>query len=110
MDLFEYGSTLRDRGMGTAADAQDRARPEFREIALAAIKRIALRQDTVHVNDLFAEIVERPSHPNCMGSIWKEAANNDWIIMTDRTRQCVDPRKHRHRSPVYRSLICKVFA
>jgi hypothetical protein len=109
MDLFEYATALRDRGMGLAADAQDRARPAFREIALSAIKRIASRQSTVHVNDLFNEIVERPEHPNCMGSIWKEAAHNDWIIMTDQTRQCVDPRKHRHRSPVYRSLIYRGF-
>jgi hypothetical protein len=104
-DLFDYGAAARERGMGLAADAEDAHNPDFRELALNAIRRIAKRQSTVHVNDLFAEITERPVHPNCMGSIWREAAKNDWIIMTDRTRQCIDPKKHRHRSPVYQSLI-----
>jgi len=106
--LLKWGEQQRDRGMGLAADAQDRARPHFREAALVAIKRIALRQNTVHANDLYTEVLGEADHPNCWGSIWKEAATNGWIIMTDTTRQCVDPKKHRHRSPVYRSLICKV--
>lgn len=92
--------------MGLAADAQDRARPEFREMALQAIQQVAMLQEFVHVNDVLMQLGdERPTHPNCWGSIWREATKNDWIIMTDRTKQCVDPRKHRHRSPIYRSLI-----
>jgi hypothetical protein len=106
--LLDWGARQRDRGMALAADAQDRARPHFREAALAAIKRVALRQQTVHANDLITEILGEPEHPNCWGHIWREAAANDWIIMTDQTRQCIDPKKHRHRSPVYRSLICGV--
>lgn len=107
MDLLEWGEKQRDRGVGLALDAQDRARPEFRDVALAALRRIASRQPTVHVNDLYEEIIERPTHPNAMGGIWREAANLEtgFLVMTNETRKCIDPRKHAHRSPVYRSTI-----
>lgn len=105
MDLIDLAENLKQRGMSLADAAQDFARPNFRTAALNAIRVVALRQEFVHVDDVLNEIIERPEHPNCWGSIWTQAAKNDWIVMTDRTRQSADPRKHRHRSPVYRSLI-----
>jgi hypothetical protein len=104
-DLFEYARQLRDTGMARAAAAQDRADPSYRAAVLEAIKSIARRQATVHVNDLYNLGIERPKHHNVMGSIWREAANHRWIAMTDRTAPCIDPLKHRHRSPIYKSLI-----
>lgn len=107
MDLLEYGESLRDKGTGLAADAQDRVRPEFGEIVKRYLRMIARRQEFVHQNDLHAVMIERPSHPNSLGSIWRACAHpkHGFLEMTDRTEKCVDPRKHAHRSPLYRSRI-----
>lgn len=111
-DLLEWGEKMRDRGMALAMDAIERNRPDFEQVIINTLRRIAVRQETVHCNDLYLEIFEprlvrRPENFNCMGSIWRRCSNpkTGFLLMTDKTRQCVDPLKHRHRSPEYLSLI-----
>jgi hypothetical protein len=111
-DLFAWseGAELRDRGMAIAEAAQERDDPGARHRKLEDLRAIALRQPTVHFNDLYAVNTEKLSHPNAMGAIWREASHpsRGFLAMTDETRHCADPLKHAHRSPVYQSLIYEV--
>jgi hypothetical protein len=56
------GRALRDAGMERAAIAQQLFDPEWDKIVDAAIKRIARRQPTVHVDDLDREGVPEAPH------------------------------------------------
>lgn len=110
MDLLEWGEAARDRGMALAVDAQERKEPDFENIIVGALRRIAMRQATVHSNDLYHEVFEnglvrRPENFNCMGAIWRKCAHPEpgFLIMTDKSRPCNDPLKRAHRSPVYAS-------
>lgn len=114
LDLIEWGEKARDRGMDRALDAACRDRPDFEQIIINALWRIARRQEVVHANDLYREIFEprlvrRPENFNCMGGIWRRCANpdNGFLLMTNKTKRCIDPLKRAHRSPEYLSLIFK---
>lgn len=111
IDLLEWGEKARDRGIDRALDAICRDRPDFEQIIINALWRIALRQEIVHANDLYREIFEprivrRPENFNCMGGIWRRCAHRDrgFLLMTNKYVRCIDPLKRAHRSPEYISL------
>lgn len=100
------GRALRDAGMERAAIAQQLFDPEWDKIVDAAIKRIARRQPTVHVDDLDREGVPEAPHFNAMGSVWRRAIlmhvikpSGDWLPCT------VDPAKHMREARVYTSCL-----
>jgi hypothetical protein len=104
-DLFAYSARLRDSGMANAAMAQDRAMPEWRELAYQAIVLVASRQPTVHANDIAEVFKIEPEHCNAWGSIWMRAIRNRVIERSGEYRHCTDLRKRLHVSPVYHSLV-----
>jgi hypothetical protein len=103
-DLFEFAQKRRDRGMGLAADAEDRDQPKFFDAASRAIERVARRQRTVHVDDVLQECMLRPRHHNAWGGVWRSAIKRGVISRSSETRPCkTDPKKNAHNYPVYRS-------
>ena len=105
-DLFaDYGARLRDLGMAKAASAQDSAQPKWADLAFDAIKRLALRQAEIHVDDVLRVFPLSPARPNAWGSVWQRAIRSGIIARTGRTRPTTDPRKHAHHYPIYSSLI-----
>jgi hypothetical protein len=102
-DLFDYAESVRrrDEGMRLAAAHS----PRFADEAFEAIKRVALRQVHVHVDDIIAECTARPAHPNAWGQVWTRAIREGVIQRTNQTRPSRDPAKHAHRYAVYFSLI-----
>lgn len=106
MDLFDFAARRRDIGMGRAADAEDRDQPSFGDTAFEAIKAIAERQDTVHVDDVLQNCTVRPHHHNAWGAVWMRAIKANLIRRTGAVRPCMtDPKKNGHNYPVYESLI-----
>lgn len=98
--------TLRDDGMAAAADAEARVQPEYAAQLAAAIVTVAKRQATVHIDDVQPLVTVQPYHANAAGPVWRRAILDKIIVATGRTRPCrVDPRKHLHNSPVYRSTL-----
>lgn len=107
-DLFSWadGAALRDTGMATAAQAQERVAPGWAERAYQAIVRVARMQSTVHIDDVrrvFSE--EAPSHPRAWGAVWVRAIRDRVIAPTGTVRNTTDPRKHCHPCPVYASAL-----
>ena len=107
-DLFsDYGARLRDAGMATAAEAQASESPRWADLAFDAIKRLALRQAEIHVDDVLMVFPLEPAHANSWGSVWQRAIRAGLIMHSGRVRPTTDPRKHFHNCPVYSSLICR---
>jgi hypothetical protein len=106
-DLFTWadGAALRDAGMATAAEAQERHDAGWADRAYAAIVSVAAAQSTVHVDDVRRVFHEVPRHPNAWGSVWHRAIRDGVIRRTGEMREARDPRKHRHRYPVYVSQL-----
>jgi hypothetical protein len=103
---FPLALLRRNRGMGHAADAEDREQPEFAEAAYAAIRTVAEKQDTVHVDDVLPLCAVKPNHPNASGAVWMRAIRERIIEHSGMVRPCrTDAKKNAHRYPVYRSLI-----
>lgn len=100
------GEARKAAGMATAAAAQEDDAPGWGERALQAIIAVALSQPTVHVDDVLAIFSEQPAHFNAWGGVWVRAINDGVIARTGTVRPCKDAKKHKHNSPVYRSLIC----
>jgi hypothetical protein len=104
-DLFSHrdqGTTLRNNGMDQAFYAEERDSDwcgRFR----AEILRIASRQEFVHVNDLLG--FDEPRHKNAAGPIWQSLVREKKLAWTNTFQQCLDPKKRRRQSPIYRSLI-----
>lgn len=102
----DLGANLRDEGMAAAAEAQDRASAMWTERAYRAIVAVARKQSTVHVDDVLVEFHDIPTHPNAWGQVWRRALKSGVLgddVVGMRTSD--DPLKHRHRYPVYRSLM-----
>jgi hypothetical protein len=108
-DLFAWadatGAALRDGGMATAAEAQERASPGWANRAYHAIVVAARQRATVHVDDVLRIFPEEPEHPNAWGSVWSRAIRNGVISRTGTVRETQDRRKHRHQYPVYASAL-----
>jgi hypothetical protein len=105
-DLFDFAQRRRERGMGFAADAEDREQPGFAEAAYSVIRSIAEKQPTVHVDDVLAVCPVAPHHPNAWGAVWMRAIRDRIIAHSGMVRPCrTDAKKNAHRYPVYRSLI-----
>jgi hypothetical protein len=107
-DLVELARDLRDRNMSLAERHQDSASPDWSTRARLALERLARRQPTVHIDDMLLEFTEQPEDHHAWGSVWRNAALAKVIEKPKPTeyRPCtVDPKKHAHASPVYRSLI-----
>lgn len=105
--LFDYAlaQKRRDLGIGRAADAQDRDAPGWGDCAYDAIKLVAQRQATVHVDDVLKIFNVAPTHPNCWGAPWQRAIKNGVIARTGTVRPSADAKKNAHQYPVYRSLL-----
>lgn len=107
-DLFDFAKSRRDRGMGLASAAEDRAQPEFAEIAYSTIETVARRQREVHVDDILVACTVQPEHPNAWGAVWMRAIRNGVIEHSGSVRPCrKDGKKNAHRYPVYRSRLWK---
>ena len=103
-DLFSHAAAraARDRGLTQATGHAAR----FAESAYAAIKAVAERQATVHIDDVLRLGLAPPHHPNAWGAVWMKAIRDKLIERTVETRPCtLDRKKHAHRYPVYRSLV-----
>ena len=105
MDLVELADHLRDRGMSLAARAEDFTQPDFAQAAYMAIRAVALRQETLFVDDVLRQCLVTPSHPNAFGAVWMRAIRDGVIEPTGQRRKSSDPKKHAHQYPIYRSLI-----
>ena len=109
-DLFTFAAReaerRKQRGMGLAADAQERDAPGFGELAYRHIVRLAQRHPEIHI-DLFLSTFEfKPDRPNAMGSVWQRAIREKIIAHSGRVRKCkADPVKAAHSYPVYSSLV-----
>jgi hypothetical protein len=108
LDLIQQGKDLRDTGMVRAQVAQEFTAPGWSDRAYGEIERIASIQEFIHANDLRG--FEKPSHPNAWGGVWMRAIKNRIIARTGRIEPCIDPLKHKHNSPVYRSLVYRGLA
>ncbi len=106
-DLFGWadGAARRDRGMAIASEAQEHDVPGWAARAYAAIVVVACHQPTVHVDDVLRIFREQPAHFNAWGAVWQRAIRDGVISRTGMIRECRDPKKHRHLSPLYRSEI-----
>lgn len=103
-DLFDWAKYRRDAGMTEAAFAEVFSNPDFGEAAYAAICHVARRQCEVHVDDVLRFFKMKPAHHNAWGSVYMRAIRDGVLIKTGMVRPCtVDPLKHKHSSPVYRS-------
>ena len=109
LDLLDYAKRQRDAGMSLATAAQDSIDPEWSDLAYAAIVNVARCQSEVHVDDVLRTFNRKPDHPNSWGAVWMKAIRNRIIKHSGSVRPCtVDPAKHAHQYPLYRSLICEV--
>jgi hypothetical protein len=105
-DLIALAEDLRARGISLADKVERATEPGWSEKAYLAIVTVAKRQATVHVNDVVEIFDQMPKHPNAWGAIWSRAKRDGVIAHRgDPPRKCADVRKHRHLSPVYRSLV-----
>lgn len=106
--LFEFAAReaerRRDRGMALAAEAQERARHGWGQIAYEALIALARRQELIHVDDI-VPLVAPPEHPNAWGAVWLRALRAGVIEHTGQMRVSRQPQKHLHRYPLYRSRI-----
>ena len=102
LPLLDYGERLKRDGMARAECAQEFAAPGSNEYAFQELVKVARRQSTVHADDLRHVSLERP---NAWGAIWRRAMRENIIKRTNEVRPCADPRKHRHASFLYASLI-----
>jgi len=103
-DLFSHAEARAARDLGLSKAGRHAGR--FAENAYAAIKAVAERQATVHIDDVLRLGLATPHHPNAWGAVWMKAIRDKLIERTVETRPCtLDRKKHAHRYPVYRSLI-----
>lgn len=102
------GIAARDRGMARASDNAERSDPGFGEKAVNVLRDLATKQDTVHIDDFLRATDLRPSSPNAMGAVWVSAIKRGIIKHSGRVKNCVsDDKKHRHKYPIYDSMIFK---
>lgn len=106
--LEPTGAHLRDAGVAAAEKAQDKADPVWKELAYAALLRVAERQAWVHRDDVAAECGLSPHHPNAWGAIWMKALRAGVLVDKGRSRKTTDKGKHVHRYPLYYSMRFKV--
>lgn len=94
----------KQRGMDAASGHED---ARWNAYAAAKLRAVALAKPYVHVDDLYAVCAWQPRNPNAWGSIWSAAQRgaDRYLAITDRTRPTNLPGKHRHRYPIYASLI-----
>ncbi len=107
------GYELAQLGMTRAANAQNNVEEKWTDQALNVIISIALKNPTVHVDDVELEKdiqnLPEPSHPNAWGSVWSTAIRRNIIARSGDIRPAGinydSPQKHRRSYPVYNSLI-----
>lgn len=104
-DLVELAAELRDKGMNLAQWAQNGKSACWSDRAYEAIVAIARLSRTVHVDQVLAIFDDKPVHHNAWGAPWHRAIKDGVIEHSGRVRPCADVSKHRHNSPVYKSLI-----
>lgn len=103
MDLVDLATHLRDRGMTLAERAEEFHTPGWGDRALAALTRIAKRQQYLFTDDLRRELKEEPAHHNAFGAVWMKALKARIIERTNETRHSSIPSLHKHRYTLYRS-------
>lgn len=105
LPLFDHAiaERRRDRGIGLAAEAQDRSVPDWGERAYEAIARLAEVQAEIHVDDVLRVFMTKPEHPNAWGSVWQRAIRDGLIERTGRVKPSADAKKNSHNYPIYRS-------
>lgn len=104
---------LRDAGINLAITAQENHTPGWADEAYAAISRVALRQPTVHVDDVAREVegvLPAPHHANAWGGVWRRAILRGIIrrtgdVMPAGSTYPAHAHKHARAYPVYRSEI-----
>jgi len=104
------GAELRDAGVAAAQRAQDKADPVWKELAYAALLRVAERQAWVHRDDVAAECGLSPHHANAWGAVWLKAVKQGVLVDKGRSRRTTDPGKHAHKYTLWYSCRFKVGA
>jgi hypothetical protein len=102
------GEQRRDAGVAAAAKAQDKADPLWKELAYAALLRVAERQAWVHRDDVAKECGLSPHHPNAWGAVWLKAVKAGVLVDKGRSRKTTDPTKHAHKMTLWYSCRFKV--
>jgi hypothetical protein len=103
--IMSLGTELRDEGMALASDAQERETPGWHARAYGALVELARLRGQIHTDDLADFFTEKPHHFNAWGAVWKQAVKEGVIERTGHVRMSLDPNKHGHAAPVYRSLL-----
>jgi hypothetical protein len=82
----------------------------WRVQAMEALYRVARRQATLTVDDVYAECQVRPPSPNAWGSLWAEASwatplHGPLIKPTNEYVRSKQKQAHGRKVPVYASLV-----
>jgi hypothetical protein len=101
----EDGANRRDSGIEKVAAVN----AAWIEDCVTALHALALIRPTVTGDDLHAAVailgLGAPTHPNAFGAVWKQAQRDGFLRITDRTVLSKRPVAHRHRLPVWESLV-----
>ncbi|SFM00166.1 hypothetical protein SAMN03159423_4832 [Bradyrhizobium sp. NFR13] len=103
--LFDWaeGARARDAGMIEASFAETLSGSDYPEALEAAIRHVAIHQCTVHIDDVLPLLKVKPLHPNSAGWVWTKLIADKVIVETNESLRSKDPKKRRHRYPVYAS-------
>ena len=116
LPLFDHPAIVRERrteDLSPARSARDlalnqvesHAAPGFLEDALAVIRRVALRRETLTTDDVIPEMTVGTHDGRALGAAMVKAAKAGYIVATDRFVNT--NRVSRHHAPirVWRSLV-----
>lgn len=101
LDLFRAAREGRDEGMKRVYDHAD---PEWKRLALEAVKRTCEQLDDFISDDVWT-VGQCPesNKARALGPIIKQASVLGWAVKTDRVRPSV--RSHLSGKPVWKSLL-----
>jgi hypothetical protein len=91
------------------AQADANAAEEWRAALRVALERVARRRPDLTSDDLWVEVGEDgmgKGNPSALGSIFRGAAKDGLIRLTDQRRESQRPAHHRKPLRVWASLVC----
>jgi hypothetical protein len=97
-----FDAALKARLEALAA-VDDHAEPEWKDEALEAVYRTAVRLPEFISDDVWDSGLPRTREDRALGPVFMRAARLGWMRKTDRVRPSV--RSHLSGKPVWRSLI-----
>lgn len=81
------------------------AEPEWKDKAMEAIRRVALRQETLISDDVWVYLGEMPREPRAIGPLMLAGAAKGYIVKTDQMREAHRVVNHARPQAVWRSLV-----